>query len=239
MRATFLQLLPILVFACIPLRQVFSQELIAPPEKYSVLHFRIGTNSFREQGFNVNLFNRKIPELTTGFGYRSKNDSDIPYLIDECFSLYPLGRLINLKAKGPFFTIGYEMKNKIRRRKIVNPAFQIQIRRLKANNLRLGNHECDELETTTTESFNAKAIDVNLRGILDIGSNESGADFYLGIGICRRFLKKEIYKVNNLEVNKLERPEGAPIMSIFFGLRLSFMDTLVPNSSVPNMVSPN
>jgi hypothetical protein len=206
--------------------QLHGQEHLTIPEKFSVLHFRLGTNSLRELGFNANLFNCKIPELTIGFGYRSKNESDIVDVVDKCFSIYPMGRLINLKAQGPFFTIGYEMKNKVGRRQVVNPAFQIQVRRLKTKNLSYGNHDCDEMETTLTESFNAKVLDVNFRGILDICSNESWADFYIGMGVCRRFLKKEIFEINNVKVNKIGREPFVPIFSFFLGLRFSFMDTI-------------
>jgi hypothetical protein len=82
--------------------QLHGQEHLKITEKFSILHFRMGTNSLSELGFNANLFNRKFPELTIGFGYRSKNESDIVDVVDKCFSVYPMGRLINLKAQGPF-----------------------------------------------------------------------------------------------------------------------------------------
>ncbi len=213
-----------------------AQDSLIVVEKYSVMHFRIGTNSFREVGFNTNLFIRKIPEMTLGLGYRYKSTSDLT--LGECFSFYPFGRLTNINSSGPFLTLGYEMKNEIGRRQAVNPFFQVQLRRLKAKDLSFSEGECENSEVPQgdTEYFDLKATDVNLKAILDIGGNESAADFYIGIGLGARYAKKLITKIGNMKVDKTDRVK-IPLISFYMGLRLSFMDSIEPKSPPSSGIS--
>ncbi|MBI1227863.1 MAG: hypothetical protein GC192_21705 [Bacteroidetes bacterium] len=148
-----------------------------PPEKYSVLSFRLGTALTREFGFYLDPVIKKYPTFTIGLGYRSKSTGE---LIDECFSLHPIGKTINKHTSGPYLIAGLDFKNKKGVRRVVNPSALIQIRRLTGDDLKF--RRCPDDTLSRNLNFDVKTWDIVTKFYLDIGGSESFADFYIGIG---------------------------------------------------------
>lgn len=194
-----------------------AQSPIVKPEKYSVLSFRLGTSIVREFGFYMNPVVKKHPEFTFGLGYRSKSGGD---LTDDCFTLNPIGKVINKPTAGPYILFGFDFKNKLGVRRVVNPSIVVQIRRLKAEKLEF--YGCIDKPDFRHHDFDVKTFDVNSKFFLDIGGSESFADFYFGAGFGIRYAKNFLHEIDGNPANITERLV-LPLFSFDLGIRLSFM----------------
>ncbi|MCF8243980.1 MAG: hypothetical protein K9J46_02405 [Saprospiraceae bacterium] len=202
------------------------------PEKYSTLSFRFGTSLVREFGFFLNPVVKKHPLLIVGLGYRSKTEND---LTDNCFTTNPIGKVINKGTSGPYIIAGFDFKNKVGMRRVVNPAVLFQLRRLKAEHLTF--YGCMDARDSIHHNFDTKTFDVNSKLILDIGGNESFADFYVGVGLGFRFAKNTLHLYHGMPVDKTERLV-IPLFSFDMGIRLSFMGSEEPRGSLPSSAIP-